>query len=455
MNHQNGDGALVASTLISALLIAGCGDYGGASGTSGIVAAGGSDAACTPGTQTCQRNAEKVVTCSENGLEQEVTEDCGAQGQVCLDGACATVDCWPTTYYCSGSTVRHCEADGTNSTLVSTCASSEYCDATTGTCKTQICEPSQPACDGEIATTCNADGSGYAAHGTDCTHATAIGICSRGSCEEILCPGAVTLCVGSRLVRCSYEWGLPDISTCSSSQGCGAESCEPLLCTPGQPTCDGNTATVCSSSGLAYESDGTSCGTQLCLSGTCQDALFAEDFEDESLPGWEIAPTGESSYTRSVAATDGAAGTTRSLVQTRDSVAAGYLDGIYQTFASHQPHRISWWVMATSRTTASGGFVLTSTSGTSDVVAFSYFAEGGTLVLGDDTPIAILYEANVWYHIELLNLDWTAKTFDYYVNDTLILAAAPFRVTSANDIGRLDLFNPGNATAYWDEITFE
>jgi hypothetical protein len=71
------------------------------------------------------------------------------------------------------------------------------------------------------------------------------------------------------------------------------------------------------------------------------------------------------------------------------------------------------------------------------------------------SSVAIPYAANAWYHIELRNLDWTAKRFDYYVNGALIRAAAPFRASSATAVRRLDLFNMTSATVYWDQITFE
>jgi hypothetical protein len=69
--------------------------------------------------------------------------------------------------------------------------------------------------------------------------------------------------------------------------------------------------------------------------------------------------------------------------------------------------------------------------------------------------VAFPYLARIWYHIELRNVDWNAKTFDYYVNDTLIRAAAPFGAESPDGIVSLSLLHPPGATGYWDEIAFE
>jgi len=200
------------------------------------------------------------------------------------------------------------------------------------------------------------------------------------------------------------------------------------------------------------------------VNGACKDALFAEDFEDGDLVGWhgeivglEIAANGQPNPTRAVTTAYAAAGTRRSLMlKSTSATTSGSLDAISQTFVDLKPSRMSWWMMAPS-TTAAGGFFALS-SGEYDF-AVSYFKEDGRLVLGYSTYgyavvfVAIPYQAMVWYHIELRNVDWTAKTFDYYVNDTLIRAAAPFGADSPDGIVSLSLL--AGAPTYWDEILFE
>jgi len=87
MNHRNGEGALVASTLIFALLIAGCSDYGGAgddddSGTGGTAASqatggvgaggtvptGGVDAVGTGGGDAVEASCDDVQPCGGDVL---------------------------------------------------------------------------------------------------------------------------------------------------------------------------------------------------------------------------------------------------------------------------------------------------------------------------------------------------------------------------------------------------
>jgi hypothetical protein len=403
--------------------------------------------ACTPNQPVC--DGEIATTCNADGSRYaENGALCTDTGQFCDQGACASLACAPNTDFCSGSMVQHCAADGMSSTVSATCASSEYCDSATATCETQICTPKQPVCQGNIATTCNADGSGYDA-GTDCSGEW-FGVCANGQCMTVSCSSAMSMCFGSVSVQCYGDWD-GSVRACTGSQYCDSAngSCQPIpyVCVPSQPTCDNNTATVCTADGLGYKPDGSPCGARFCVSGACRNVLFAEDFEDGDYAGWQVGAAGP----RSVATTDAAAGTLRSFKQSG-------ADGIYRNFLRIEPNRVSWWVMAASNTAASGGFILSPSAGTSDGIAYSYFEADGTIVLGHDAlgaSIAVPYAANLWYHLELRNFDWTAKTFDYYVNDTLIRAAAPFRTASAADIGRVDLSNPGNATAYWDEITFE
>jgi hypothetical protein len=61
-----------------------------------------------------------------------------------------------------------------------------------------------------------------------------------------------------------------------------------------------------------------------------------------------------------------------------------------------------------------------------------------------------------WYHIELRNIDWTARTFDLYVNSTSVATGAKFAGTSTS-ITRIELYNTYYSSttsypAYWDEF---
>src|SRR5262249_10843703 len=134
-------------------------------GAAQVCAVTGGVASCQ--TQVCsasvtycdtQAGSEKVLTCSADGLMSTTKMDCATSSQVCVAGACAAVVCPKGTKFCQGQELRQCSAKGDSSMLSQTCASGQYCDATSLACKAQLCTPSQPACSGTVRTTCNADG---------------------------------------------------------------------------------------------------------------------------------------------------------------------------------------------------------------------------------------------------------------------------------------------------------
>ncbi|MBN2572929.1 MAG: hypothetical protein JXP73_00050 [Deltaproteobacteria bacterium] len=422
---------------------------------------------CTPGQPAC--NGEIATTCNTDGSGYVAGgTSCTDTAEFCYRGACVSLACPPGRDFCSGSTVRHCADDGMDSTVSATCTSAEYCDSATVTCKPRVCAPNKPVCIlGEWATTCNADGSGYAAGGHYC-NPDMEGLCSDGVCRNIVgcTTSGQTFCLGSKVVECWSNLVAHNGETCTSLQYCDAATarCMPLLCAPNQPACMGNNAIVCSADGRSYLSE-TSCGAQHCVNGTCRDALFAEDFEDGDLVGWwgdlvgwKIGPDKRPYATRALGPTYAAAGSRYGLMMESTAALSGHLDRISQSFVDLRPRRMSWWMMTPSNAAPSGFFALS--SGENDF-AVSYFKEDGRLVLGYSMYgyaaefVAIPCVTKVWYHIELRNVDWTAKTFDYYVNDTLIRAAAPFGAESPDGIASLSLLLPPGTTGYWDEIRFE
>ncbi|MGL4597059.1 MAG: T9SS type A sorting domain-containing protein, partial [Bacteroidia bacterium] len=65
------------------------------------------------------------------------------------------------------------------------------------------------------------------------------------------------------------------------------------------------------------------------------------------------------------------------------------------------------------------------------------------------------YPATVgqWYHIEMRNINFTAHTFDIYINNVLQYTSFPFRSATQNSISRLHLYNFNNGVGVWDNIT--
>lgn len=174
--------------------------------------------------------------------------------------------------------------------------------------------------------------------------------------------------------------------------------------------------------------------------------LFSDDFETGApSASWNIG----SGHTMTVSSTAPAAGT-YSMDMTGSSV---FYSGPNVTFASSQPTYVSWWIKTNSTSVANGYFVLGDANINSDNgVLFAYCNSNSELRFFGSTGYNYPISVNTWYHVEVMNINWTARTMDIYVNSTLILTAWPFRSTTATSVDRLHLFNLNSATASYDNI---
>lgn len=412
---------------------------------------------CDPGQATC--NGSVATTC--NGLGSGYVAggvDCASSGQVCSQGNCRTQICTPSTRFCDAGVVKQCSGDGLSATTYQTCSFSQYCDAATASCKAQVCSPNQSVCNGNVATTCNADGSGYQPGGTDCSSTGQV--CSQGACADQVCTPSQQFCDSGNVRLCAAD-GLSSslYDTCTSSEYCDAATatCEAQVCTPDQPACEGSVATTCNADGSAYLAGGTDCTPRYCAAGACVDALFKEDFEDGNYDGWTSEGT---RYTRAVTTISAANGTAHSLYQYKNAnTVTGHADGLSHAFNGVKPSEISWWSRVTQTGKAAAYFNLYPSSSTGTYLIWHYFDDAGLIRLtqpgGAAAAVEVPYTINQWYHFELRNIDWTAGTYDYYVDGALKKAGAQFSTSSSGGIYRLDLYNfDFPSYGYWDEIEF-
>jgi hypothetical protein len=190
-------------------------------------------------------------------------------------GAGGAPVCTPGAYFCQLNAVWACSNDGTSSTVIQACSTSQYCDVTgvPATCRPRVCQPDQPACNKTVATLCNHDGSGYAAGGTDCTASSQV--CVLGTCQTLVCAPSTYFCQGANVERCASDGMSATVYThCAYNQYCDAATftCKAQICTPNAATCAGNTASTCNADGSGYLPGATDCSPagQYCYQGTCQ-----------------------------------------------------------------------------------------------------------------------------------------------------------------------------------------
>ncbi len=177
--------------------------------------------------------------------------------------------------------------------------------------------------------------------------------------------------------------------------------------------------------------------------------MFVDDFEDGDYNGWLEAGSG----VKEVTSTTAAKGT---YSYHESSSPSSHYNGIYQEFDSIQPGYISFYIRSGSTTTSDAYCVFRNSVGENLIWFFAsqygYLYVNGD-VGGDDS---YFYTALTWYHIEFKNIDFTTKTFDYYINEELIKEGIPFRYAEyVEEISRVDIYNfTSGSEAWWDEFFF-
>jgi len=175
--------------------------------------------------------------------------------------------------------------------------------------------------------------------------------------------------------------------------------------------------------------------------------MFEDGFEDGDYDGWLEAGSGVKEVTSSTAA--------KGIYSYHESSSpSSHFNGIYQEFDFIQPGYVSFYIRSGSTTTSDAYCVLRNSVG-EDLIWF-FASQSGYLYINDDIggDQTYVYTALTWYHIEFKNIDFTTKTFDYYVDEELIKAGIPFRnAPYVEEISRVDVYNfTEGSEAWWDEI---
>jgi len=411
-----------------------------------------SDTQCTSMGQLCDLGQGICVQCIG-------AADCKTD-EFCSGGTCTPDVCTANSTSCQTNSVVTCRADGSGFGSPVSCAG-QVCVATgtTAACKDHLCTPSVTACSatGEQVIKCAADGLSQTVQ-DDC--AGKAQVCVAGQCVTGVCSPGKRYCSGNEARQCSVKGdSYTVVQSCQLTEYCEAATatCKTKVCTANMPACNGRIATVCNADGSGFMVGGTQCDPKYCNAGVCVDYLFREDFEDGDLLGWT---TGLGTYTRTVTTATAAAATTHSLLLTKTASSGASNDGIYQVFGSPlAPSSISWYVRIALPYYYAGNFALYSgATATDQLVLMRFYGSGGTTGTAymnySTTTFTKTYSTNIWYHLELRNINWQLRTFDWYWDGVLQRAGAHFGGTGTS-IGRIDLYNYyASDSAYFDQIEF-
>jgi cysteine-rich repeat protein len=309
-------------------------------------------------------------------------------------------------------------------------------------CALDVCTASSAACDGSIATSCDTDGLGYVAGGTDCQASDQV--CSAGTCVAPVCDFAAARCSGGVPQRCSdsqLAW-LP-VETCFADQVCEDGTgfwplgCHTPACTPNSSACVREVAGTCAADGSDLVPGGTNCRATggACVDGACLAPIFYEGFEK----GYDSAIwTAQSSGTTPPKGVAGGA------ADTGAALTCVSCDIVHNFPTRIQPNYIGFWArLAQVRFKA-----MTKDSGFDTFsVLVDYIDTHQSLTLengnGDSSALGRWPSVRTteWSLLEFKNIDWTARTFDFYYNGDLLKGGAPLGLGTGLDSIRFTFTN--------------
>jgi len=183
------------------------------------------------------------------------------------------------------------------------------------------------------------------------------------------------------------------------------------------------------------------------ITGTNPEGIIYDDFEDGNYNDWLM---GSGSYTAQVVASDPGNGS-YSLQLTGGNYSFG--DGLYQTFTPDTVSYISVYMKPSSTLYYHNFFSVGDNNIYSNYGIIYMYFEGTTLGLYTySQSITLPCNLNQWYHIEFKNINFSTKTFDFYVDNVLIQSNFPFCSQTSVNVSQVHLFNYDYATAYYDDV---
>jgi pseudomonalisin len=195
---------------------------------------------------------------------------------------------------------------------------------------------------------------------------------------------------------------------------------------------------------------GVTHGTPVTLiSRNPNDALLSDGFESGSFSSW-TAEAG--SYVRTISSSNPATGSFSYTQTGGDTVTPR--NGLSHTLPSITPSYIAFYAKTSSTSGASAYFVIGDDNVNTNRGIIFFAFNGANLAVYDGTnwKSGAASVANTWYFIEFKNINWVAKTYDFYVNGQLQAAGVAFRSQTTTALTKLHLYNMDPAQAWYDDI---
>jgi len=272
---------------------------------------------------------------------------------------------------------------------------------------------------------------------TNFCYGNSVQLTATGGTSYLWSPGSYTSCTACDKTSVNPPGDMMYYVTVSNAVGCSAMD-SVFVEVNGQPiTAQSAKPSVCSPGDT----------TQLFLNGGCSGTDFFDGFESGNYANW----TPGISYTYSVTNAVSANGN-YSLMQTGSG---GHTDGLNYTFTPDTPSYISVNLRTEQSNTFNNYFVVGDAGTSSNLgIIFLYAFQGNyrlyaTTNITANTP----YNVGQWYNFEFKNINYTTKTFDYYVDGVLVYTSFPFRSTTTVDVSMIHLYNVNSDTSYYDDIT--
>ena len=178
------------------------------------------------------------------------------------------------------------------------------------------------------------------------------------------------------------------------------------------------------------------------------EVVFSENFEN-GFGQFTLSPNALTQFTPSII--NGGAASGNSYVQL-----SGYTnsyEGLNASFPSRTPTKISYYLKPTN-TSYQGYHAIGENLNqfNEQRMYYAYLRYSYIYVYQNGFYSTYYVNSDQWNYIELRNIDWTAKTYDLYINGSLAQQSAGFAQNTATAVSEMRLFNTSSNICSFDNI---